>query len=89
MVSKQYLIRNWVQYLKNNNIVSSNVSQGGSLTYRRRPTKSDYRNGVQTRPDTKATYARVGRAGAVPTFDTVRGNGVVRETANYGGRIAH
>ena len=41
MVSKQYLIRNWVQYLKNNNIVSSNVSPGGSLTYRRRPTKAD------------------------------------------------
>ena len=41
MVSKQYLIRNWVQYLKNNNIVSSNVSHGGSLTYRRRPTKAD------------------------------------------------
>ena len=41
MISKQYLIRNWVQYMKNNNIVSSSVSQGGQLSYRRRPTKTD------------------------------------------------
>ena len=41
MPSKHELMRNWVQYMKNNNIVSSTVAANGELTYRRRPVKAD------------------------------------------------
>ena len=37
-VTNRYLIAEWIQFLKNNGIVSSAVSADGKITYRRQPT---------------------------------------------------
>ena len=40
-MTKADLIKKWIQYLKNNGIVSSATQAGGKLAYNRRPTRLD------------------------------------------------
>lgn len=60
MISRRQLLHGWVQYMKNNNIVSSVVQAHGELKYRRRPTKTDLANYLQYATDmTESSALRI------------------------------